>query len=60
MPIYEFQCKTCDACFEQLVFSGDEEPVRCPECGSDRVRRQMSCVSTVGSKACKPSAGGFS
>jgi putative FmdB family regulatory protein len=60
MPIYEYRCEACDACFEKLVFSGDDEPVRCPACSSDRVQRQMSCVSAVGAKACKPSAGGFS
>jgi putative FmdB family regulatory protein len=60
MPIYEYRCETCDACFEKLVFSGDDEPVCCPECGSEKVQRQLSCVNTAGSNACKSSAAGFS
>ena len=60
MPIYEFQCESCEECFETLVFSGDREPVRCPDCDSEKVRRQMSCVSQAGGTACKTGASGFS
>ena len=45
MPIYEFRCEACDHRFEELVGSHvgvGEEDVRCPECGSDRVERQIS------------------
>ena len=60
MPIYEYQCESCDTCFETLVFSGDRDPVRCPECRSEKVRRQMSCVSVGGSAGCKSGTSGFS
>ena len=60
MPIYEYRCDECEACFEKLVFSSEEEPVRCPECRSEKVRRQMSCVSAAGANACKSSNAGFS
>jgi putative FmdB family regulatory protein len=60
MPIYEYRCDECDACFEKLVFSGADEPVRCPECKSKKVHRQMSCISTAGSSSCKSNNSGFS
>jgi len=60
MPIYEYRCDECNACFEKLVFSGKDESVRCPECDSKKVRRQMSCVSAAGSSSCKSSNAGFS
>jgi putative FmdB family regulatory protein len=40
MPLYEYQCETCQHPFEALVFNG--EAVACPECQSDRVRRELS------------------
>ncbi len=45
MPIYEYKCKKCAACFQKLVFAGDEEPVACPNCGNHRVEKLMSCAS---------------
>jgi putative FmdB family regulatory protein len=41
MPIYEYQCKACKKDFEELVF-GDES-VKCPECGSAKTAKLMSC-----------------
>ena len=48
MPIYEYKCQSCDTCFERLVFSGDEEAVDCPECGSRKVSKLISCASFIG------------
>jgi putative FmdB family regulatory protein len=47
MPIYEFECGECGACFEELVAAG-AEGVACAECGSTRTRRLMSNVSPPG------------
>ncbi len=47
MPIYEFECEECGACFEELV-AAEAEAVACPECGSARTRRLMSSVSPPG------------
>ncbi|MBS1863120.1 MAG: zinc ribbon domain-containing protein [Actinobacteria bacterium] len=47
MPIYEFECEGCGACFEELV-SASTTTVACPECGSGRTRRLMSAVSPPG------------
>ena len=39
MPIYEFQCKTCNNQFETLRGMRDESPAVCPACqGSDTMR----------------------
>jgi putative FmdB family regulatory protein len=45
VPIYEFRCESCKHSFEELVGSHvgtEESSVRCPECGSERVVRQLS------------------
>lgn len=55
MPIYEYKCQKCDACFEKLIFAGDEQLVECSDCGSRQVEKLMSCASFMDagvSKAC--------
>jgi len=47
MPIYEFECGSCGACFEELVAAGTEE-MACPECGAVGARRLLSNVSPPG------------
>ena len=69
MPIYEYKCKKCNNCFEQLVFAsdGDEAPP-CPSCGAHDTCRLMSSFScssgsdglgSAASSGCSPT-GGFS
>ena len=63
MPIYEYKCEDCDCCFEKLMFAGDDEVVCCPQCGQDRVKKQVSCVSFFGSSSgglCRTESTGFS
>ncbi len=48
MPIYEYKCESCETCFERLVFAGDDEKVDCPDCGSRKVAKLMSCASFIG------------
>ena len=64
MPIYEYKCKKCDACFDKLVFAGDEQPVECPYCGTRQVEKLMSAASFMDSgvgKACSAgTTSGFS
>ncbi|MCF8068057.1 MAG: zinc ribbon domain-containing protein [Desulfobacterales bacterium] len=45
MPIYEYKCEKCDHSFEKLIFGNDKEKIECPECGSNRVKKQMSSGS---------------
>jgi putative FmdB family regulatory protein len=47
MPIYEFECGRCGSRFEELMASGSKPP-KCPDCGADRTRRQLSPVSPPG------------
>ena len=58
MPIYEYKCKECEACFEKLVFAGDEAPVECPGCGTRQVEKLMSCVSFMDGGIGKACSGG--
>lgn len=66
MPIYEYQCKACCHCFEELVLSSSDPDPRCPECQCGDVTKLMSagCVRSQGietgsgafnAPSCKPS-----
>ncbi len=58
MPIYEYQCKACDHCFEKLHLSADEPMPDCPECKSKNVERLMSSGS-VRPQGIPTGSGGF-
>lgn len=47
MPIYEFECGSCGARFEELAAAGTEE-MDCPACGGERARRLLSSISPPG------------
>lgn len=63
MPIYEFKCEECNSEFECIVFSSDSS-VNCPECDTEKVKRQMSACSFKnggnGGEFSSPSAGASS
>jgi putative FmdB family regulatory protein len=40
MPLYEYNCRTCEHTFEALVQNG--EAVECPECQGRRLERLLS------------------
>jgi putative FmdB family regulatory protein len=42
MPIYEFECGSCGARFEELVPAGQTAP--CPQCKSSDVQRRYSQI----------------
>jgi putative FmdB family regulatory protein len=42
MPIYAFECAACGHRFDELMKLSDPDPTRCPECGKDSVRRQLT------------------
>lgn len=57
MPIYEYQCRACDAGFETLVRSSDEErTVRCPNCGSAKIERKLSVFAAHAAAPQSPGA----
>ena len=44
MPIYEYQCASCEACFELMQKIVDGPPEKCPFCGHKEVRKLISKV----------------
>jgi len=42
MPIYEFDCPSCQHRFERLQKVADADPSDCPECGKPGVRRRLT------------------
>jgi putative FmdB family regulatory protein len=42
MPIYEFECPSCQHRFEKLQKVSDADPTDCPECGKQGVRRRLT------------------
>jgi putative FmdB family regulatory protein len=47
MPLYEFQCADCQDDFEELVRSAAAvAEVKCPQCGSQHVRRKLSVFAS--------------
>ena len=46
MPLYEFDCCTCGARFEEIVPAGCVAP--CPACGGERVTRAFSQIAAPG------------
>ena len=46
MPIYEYQCGSCQHVFEVITPSGSTgEKVQCSKCGSDKVSKMISAGS---------------
>lgn len=46
MPLFDFECEACGACFEELAAAGETRP--CPSCGSKHVERRWSPVAPAG------------
>ena len=48
MPIFEYNCRSCDQRFETIVLSAREK-ITCPKCHSKNVDKQMSVFSAPAS-----------
>lgn len=64
MPIYEYSCDNCGNCFEQLVFSSeDEKNITCGKCGGKKIKKIISSFSCLsqgnesGISGCSPGSG---
>lgn len=57
MPLYEYDCQSCQKSVEVLLSRSDETP-ECPECGGNRLERLLSVPATpsVRSGAALPTA----
>ena len=62
MPIFEYKCNSCKKLFEIITTSaGNDEKVKCNECGSGDVRKAISASSyRVGSGKSTIPAGALS
>ena len=46
MPIYEYECPSCESVFQNLLMNKDEErDLACPTCGGRNFRRVISRVA---------------
>ncbi len=46
MPLYEFRCEKCENVIERLCRVGSNgRGLKCPQCGSGKLRRLMSLFS---------------
>ena len=57
MPIFEYTCAECGRTAEILQRRRNERPA-CPECGSRRMRKQLSAFSAGAARAPSPCASG--
>jgi putative FmdB family regulatory protein len=65
MPIFEYQCESCESVFEKLTFKGDTEDIVCPYCCSNKTKKILSATSVMsgsgGLGSCSPNtSSGFS
>jgi putative FmdB family regulatory protein len=50
MPIYEYTCQACGEDFEKFVRSmSAQNNVKCPQCGSEQVKKGWSAFASTGS-----------
>ncbi|MHC4986049.1 MAG: FmdB family zinc ribbon protein [Planctomycetota bacterium] len=50
MPVYEYECESCQKQFELLIRSAGEKPV-CPHCQSKKLSRLFSTFAAHGAAA---------
>jgi len=65
MPIYEYQCESCENIFEKLTLAGDADDITCPCCCSKKVKKVLSATTIMGGSdslgSCSPNtSSGFS
>ena len=57
MPMYDYQCRHCEHCFEELVFSSSvaDKEIKCPHCGHLDAQRQLSAPAVAVGHSFEPS-----
>lgn len=47
MPLYDYICEECGCHFTRLLPIDDRDKAKCPQCGSDRVGRQLPLLNFI-------------
>ena len=54
MPLFIYQCPSCDHRFEALIREKNDTPKTCPSCGAEKPDRQLPRFATIESRAPEP------
>jgi putative FmdB family regulatory protein len=54
MPLYEYECTSCDKRFDRLVSAAEADSAVCPRCGAAEVRRLISVIAGMTGRAEAP------
>ncbi len=58
MPLYEYKCLKCGEKFELLRrINDDDSNVKCPKCGSNEVKREVTGFASIGGSSSSASCG---
>ena len=58
MPLYEYKCLKCGEKFELLRrINDDDSTVKCPKCGSNEVKREVTGFASIGGSSTTSSCG---
>lgn len=58
MPLYEYKCLDCEACFDALrAMSEADALIACPKCNGENTRRTISLFSAIGGEGVIAGAG---
>ncbi len=60
MALLDFKCNECGEKFEELVFGGNVDKVRCPRCGSNDLKRIYEGKCYFGISGSSSGSGGCS
>ncbi len=60
MPLYEYKCEECGHRFESVRHMSESDArLRCPKCGRETARKQISTFfSPAAGESCAPRGGG--
>jgi putative FmdB family regulatory protein len=56
MPLYEYECTSCGARFENITSMSRADEAGCPRCGAAQTRRLLSVIGGLGGRAPEPQA----
>ncbi|MBT4265994.1 MAG: zinc ribbon domain-containing protein [Deltaproteobacteria bacterium] len=59
MPLFEFECGSCQHRFEELLTMSDTTLPECPECHEDQVKKLVS-AGAFRANGASASSGGYS